>query len=139
MVAWEREPMYEPNATIRDLFDNTHGMRQIFGLFELAHYCIDKLGDLGQWEPDYSTISGYVEFYAGKQRDYGTENIAKYGTQGIEIRTWDKVARLLNLEQRGTTPANEPVIDTYVDILGYSMIALMLIQDEFHSPLESDM
>jgi hypothetical protein len=90
-------------------------------------------------ELDDTNLDGYVLFYAGKQRDYGPENIRRFGFKGIEIRLWDKVARLENLAAKGHMPTNEPIIDTYDDMLGYCLIALMLADGTFILPLEEEL
>lgn len=70
-----------------------------------------------------------------KQRDYGPENIAKFGMNGLVIRIHDKVARLENLVAKDKTPTNESVQDTLLDIIGYSVIALMWINKTFLLPM----
>lgn len=70
-----------------------------------------------------------------KQKDYGPNNIARFGTAGILIRMHDKIARLLNLLKRSDNNFNtatminavqdESIADTLVDIIGYSVIAIM--------------
>jgi hypothetical protein len=71
-----------------------------------------------------------------KQRDYGPDNIARYGQMGLTIRTHDKIARLENLISSGAEPENESVIDTFIDIVGYSAIAMMWIRGTFLLPME---
>ena len=61
-----------------------------------------------------------------KQTDYGHHNIARFGRQGLVVRCHDKVARLKNLHLgRSGIASNEPLTDTYVDIIGYSAIGMM--------------
>lgn len=61
-----------------------------------------------------------------KQSDYGHHNIARFGRQGLVVRCHDKVARLKNLHlARHGKAANESLVDTYVDIIGYSAIGMM--------------
>ena len=64
-----------------------------------------------------------------KQRDYGHDNIARFGRVGIAIRLHDKVARLENLTARGTSPQNESVVDNFIDLVGYSAIGIMWEKD----------
>ena len=72
-----------------------------------------------------------------KQRDYGPENISRFGRQGLLIRCHDKVARLENLLASGKTPENESIHDTYMDIVGYSAIGIMWESRTFLLPLAS--
>lgn len=67
----------------------------------------------------------------GKQRDYGHGNILKFGLTGIVVRLSDKIERLKNLSKTGVAPTNESVRDTQLDIVGYCMIALMLLDNTF--------
>ena len=70
-----------------------------------------------------------------KQRDYGPNNIARFGHKGLILRLHDKVARLENLIASGESARNESVDDTYMDIVGYSVIGLMLMDGSFFFPL----
>lgn len=71
-----------------------------------------------------------------KQRDYGHNNIAKYGRQGLIIRVHDKIARLENLLLKNSAAQNEPISDTILDIAGYSSIGIMWERGTFLLPLE---
>jgi len=71
-----------------------------------------------------------------KQRDYGPENIARFGRKGLLVRLHDKVARLENLSAQGSSPENEAVVDTYLDIIGYCAIGIMWETKQFLLPLK---
>ena len=60
-----------------------------------------------------------------KQRDYGHENIARFGRTGLLVRLHDKVARLENLLSTGQAPNNESIEDNVADVIGYSIIGAM--------------
>jgi hypothetical protein len=70
-----------------------------------------------------------------KQKDYGPENIRRFGRKGLMIRLHDKVARLENLDGGGRGPENESVIDTFLDIVGYCAIGIMWERKEFLLPV----
>jgi hypothetical protein len=70
-----------------------------------------------------------------KQHDYGHGNILHFGTVGVAVRLCDKIARRANLLGRGATAMNETLTDTYMDILGYAAIALMLEDGSFELEL----
>lgn len=78
---------------------------------------------------------------ADKQFCYGPENVTRhFGMRGILVRINDKIARLQNLYRRGVRNALfETIEDTWLDLLGYTVIALMLIDDTFTLPLERDL
>ena len=71
-----------------------------------------------------------------KQQDYGSDNIARFGTTGLQVRFHDKVARLENLAARGANPQNESVFDNYQDLIGYAAIGMMWSSKTFLLPLD---
>lgn len=80
-----------------------------------------------QKSKEYENLCAHViATLCKKQHDYGHENIARFGRTGLLVRVHDKIARLNNLLARGVDPANETIEDTYVDILGYSAIGMMV-------------
>ena len=79
-----------------------------------------------------------VNLLISKQRDYGKNNILDFGEYGILVRSNDKMARLKNLNQKGVNPANESIEDTWKDISGYAIIALMLRRGLFSLPLKKE-
>lgn len=69
-----------------------------------------------------------------KQRDYGPNNIRKspFGEHiGLVVRLYDKLSRLANLTSSGKAPENESIRDTYLDIAGYGIIGLMILDGTF--------
>ena len=52
------------------------------------------------------------------------------GIVGVGIRVCDKIARIDNLKKTGS-PSNESLMDSYIDIVGYAMIATMLQEESF--------
>jgi hypothetical protein len=74
-----------------------------------------------------------------KQRDYGHENINRFGRDGLLVRVHDKVARLENLAGRDAEPENEAVLDTLADIIGYSTIGIMVARNTFDLPLAENL
>ncbi len=82
------------------------------------------------------TVAEVTATLIRKQKDYGPENIRRFGRQGILVRMHDKVARLENLASTGRVPSNESVEDTYLDIVGYSAIGIMWEEGTFLLPLE---
>lgn len=75
-----------------------------------------------------------------KQYDYGPHNILRFSRPGLPggllVRCWDKVARLLNLRDRGAAPQNESLRDSFLDLTNYAAIGLMVERDWFLLPLE---
>ncbi len=71
-----------------------------------------------------------------KQRDYGCDNIIRFGRLGLLVRVHDKIARLENLTARGTEPNNESIVDNYLDVIGYCIVAIMFERGWFTLPLQ---
>lgn len=84
------------------------------------------------------TLNTLANTLIKKQRDYGHENIARFGRQGLLIRVHDKIARLENLTKvaRSYEAQNESIIDTVLDIAGYSTIGVMWERGTFLLPLK---
>ena len=77
-----------------------------------------------------------VALVCKKQHDYGHNNITNFGVIGVSIRICDKIARIDNLKKTGS-PSNESLLDSYLDIIGYSIIARMLEEQTFRLKLAS--
>ena len=65
-----------------------------------------------------------------KHHDYGPKNIAHSPggpLNGLRVRMWDKIARINNLLDSGVEPSNESLRDSFLDLLNYSAIAMMVL------------
>lgn len=65
-----------------------------------------------------------------KHHDYGPKNIAGSPggpLNGLRVRMWDKIARINNLIDSGVDPSNESLRDSFLDLLNYSAIAMMVL------------
>jgi len=65
-----------------------------------------------------------------KHHDYGPKNIAHSPggpLNGLRVRIWDKVARINNLLDNGVKPSNESLRDSFLDLLNYSAIAMLVL------------
>lgn len=105
-------------------------LRLIVGWHDLGGLAIGRLD-----VPD--PVAHVTSTLVSKQRDYGPENIARFGRMGLLIRTHDKIARLENLLNANREPNNEAIVDTWLDIVGYSAIGVMWERDQFLTPLSS--
>jgi len=75
-----------------------------------------------------------VELLVQKHEDYGPANISDAPggpLNGLSVRLHDKVARLNNLLSHHKKPKNEAIEDTFIDILNYAIIALLVINDKW--------
>jgi hypothetical protein len=80
-----------------------------------------------------------ADLVISKQKDYGNKNIlnSPFGAiHGIIVRLYDKIARITNLTKIGASPNNESLLDSWKDVIGYSLIAIMVYHGLFELPLE---
>lgn len=69
-----------------------------------------------------------------KQMDYGPSNISKAPggpINGLRVRMHDKIARINNLIDKGVDPQNESLRDSFIDLLNYSAIAIMVLENKW--------
>lgn len=76
-----------------------------------------------------------VDTLVRKQRDYGHNNILRFGTYGVIVRCHDKIARLEHLSSTGKDPQNESLKDNMLDVAGYAAIGIMLNHGWFEKTL----
>ena len=79
-----------------------------------------------------------VSVLVAKQHDYGPLNISQAPggpINGLLVRMNDKMARLINLwYARTSSPKNESLEDSFIDLANYSVIALMVMRDKWPKP-----
>lgn len=69
--------------------------------------------------------SELVDLLCSKAIDYGEYGTYKFGEEGILIRLSDKVDRLINIRNREVAVKDETIEDTWLDIAGYALLALV--------------
>ncbi|GEM88171.1 hypothetical protein [Meiothermus granaticius] len=79
-----------------------------------------------QVEKAMSYAEEYLRLFASKQEAYGRGNIAGFGELGVLVRLNDKLERLKNLVYLQRSTDLESVRDTWLDVLGYGLIGLMV-------------
>jgi hypothetical protein len=117
------------DGMIDEYFDSTDKLPTPFDWVHLAQLAVLASGHLDEEET--------IKILCSKQLDYGPNNIARFGHVGLLLRLHDKVARLENLILSGRDAQNESLHDTYLDIVGYSTIGLMLLDGSFFFPMAS--
>lgn len=88
-------------------------------------------------------MKSQYELFCKKMNNYGKGNIMlggdinnefdrKIAISGVVIRLNDKSNRLINLTLKGTTDSvNEPIIDAFIDMCNYSIIAQILHNEKW--------
>ena len=118
-------PLWEDADTYRGLFymEDYHG---------LAYRAFQEL-------PVSVGPQQVVDLLIGKQRDYGPKNIMDGPVDpdtGIRVRLFDKIARYENLTHTKIEPANESLVDTLMDMVGYVAIKIMAANNYMNLPLK---
>lgn len=89
-----------------------------------------KSAKISTFEEDVNDIAfELVQLLLQKHKDYGPKNInqSPYGaTQGLVVRMWDKIARIVNLTTKKRHAENEPLEDSFKDLANYAIIGLMV-------------
>ena len=117
---------------------------------DLAHYGLSHLGDRqGKGDATNMSDKNQVNQFAAdmwevfddagnlllsKHRDYGPTNISLSPggpLNGLRVRMHDKTARINHLIDSGATPENESLRDSFLDLLNYSAIALMVLDNKW--------
>ena len=78
----------------------------------------------------WDIMDGAGNLLIKKHKDYGPKNISQSPggpLNGLRVRMWDKIARINLLVDSGATPENESLRDSFIDLLNYSAIAMMVI------------
>lgn len=75
-----------------------------------------------------------VELLLSKHRDYGPKNISQSpggALNGLRVRMHDKLARINHLIDSGAAPENEALIDSFLDLGNYALIAQLVLRGEW--------
>lgn len=92
----------------------------------------DKLSAFRQLA--YPYYDGALDILVKKQSDYGPKNIALAPggpLNGLRVRMHDKMSRINHLIDSGVTPENESLRDSFLDMLNYSAIAMMVLDGDW--------
>ena len=100
--------------------------------------CWLDLGALALKAHPFASSVDVANILAKKQKDYGPNNIARFAEKGLILRLHDKIARLENLLSKNYEASNESIEDTYLDIIGYSVIGMMWGNNDFFKPLREE-
>ena len=69
-----------------------------------------------------------------KHADYGPTNISRSPggpINGLRVRIHDKTARINNLIDKNQDPKHESLKDSFIDLLNYSAIALLVLDGKW--------
>jgi hypothetical protein len=69
-----------------------------------------------------------------KHKDYGPKNISGSpggALNGLRVRIHDKLARINHLYDTGSSPENESLRDSFIDMANYAIIALLVLDGKW--------
>lgn len=82
----------------------------------------------------YDIQDELVALLLKKHDDYGPKNISNAPggpLNGLNVRMYDKLARLDNLISNNKDPKNESLRDTFLDIANYAIIGLLVLDGKW--------
>jgi len=115
-----------------------------YGGKPVAEDGVYRPGNVGRWDSDFPTKDAKLMIDVGnifgaaeelllkKHADYGPKNISQSPggpLNGLRVRMWDKLARINHLLDSGAEPENESLRDSFIDLLNYSAIAMMVLDN----------
>ncbi len=101
---------------------------------------LSAITEIEQFQNDAIDLYGEAaELLVSKQIDYGPDNIQKSPVgphNGLIVRIFDKLSRAGNLVNNDINPNHESLRDTFIDIMNYGAIGVMLIDETFPTATE---
>lgn len=98
---------------------------------------VSRITELEQFQENAIDLYGEAaELLVSKQIDYGPNNIQKSPVgahNGLIVRIFDKLSRASNLLETNSNPNHESLRDTFLDIMNYGAIGVMLLDGTFPS------
>jgi len=82
----------------------------------------------------YNLAEELTELLLSKHRDYGPKNISDApggALNGLRVRMHDKLARINNLVDSGSSPEHESLEDSFKDMANYAIIGLLVLREQW--------
>jgi hypothetical protein len=82
----------------------------------------------------WRVLDGAGNLLIRKHKDYGPKNIAHSpggALNGLRVRMFDKIARINHLVDSRVAPSNESLRDSFIDLLNYSAIAILVLENKW--------
>ena len=82
----------------------------------------------------WRVLDGAGNLLIRKHKDYGPKNIAHSpggALNGLRVRMHDKIAKINHLVDSRVAPSNESLRDSFVDLLNYSAIAILVLENKW--------
>ena len=122
------------NGQIIDGYGDDNSLDRLQGWYDnLSPDTRKKVSD--QFITDvWSILDSAGNLLIKKHLDYGPKNIAYSpggALNGLRVRMHDKVARINHLVDSKVAPSNESLRDSFIDLLNYSAIAIMVLDNKW--------
>lgn len=107
-----------------------------YGAKSCCFYCKEE-EKVQTFEDDVRDVyEAAVDVLLKKHQDYGPKNISDSPggpLNGLRVRMHDKLARINNLIDSGASPENESLRDSFLDLMNYSAIAMLVLDGNWPS------
>jgi len=126
----EKEPGVSGLSRILDGYGDDSNRDKLQGWYYNSETNPDKKVEMDFVTNVWSILDSAGNLLIRKHHDYGPKNIAHSpggALNGLRVRMWDKVARINNLLDSNVAPSNESLRDSFLDLLNYSAIAMMVL------------
>lgn len=131
---YDQQEGVESSSRIVDEYGDGHNLDGLQGRDNhLQAYTNQKIKD-EFFDNVWSVLDTAGNLLIRKQQDYGPKGIAHSpggALNGLRVRMWDKVARINNLLDSNVHPSNESLRDSFIDLLNYSAIAIMVLDKKW--------
>lgn len=80
------------------------------------------------------TFTQAMDTLLAKHEDYGPLNIARSPggpLNGLNVRLWDKLARLTHILDSEAEPNFESLEDTFLDMANYALIGILVLRNQW--------
>jgi len=130
----EQEPVSPRGSKIIDGYGDDNNSDRLQGWDDyLSANASKKISD--EFIADvWRVLDGAGNILIRKHKDYGPKNIAHSpggALNGLRVRMHDKTARINHLIDSKVAPSNESLKDSFVDLLNYSAIAILVLEGKW--------
>lgn len=75
-------------------------------------------------------LSEHISLMQQKNQLYSNEQLIFGGPSGLALRSLDKICRIKTMTRTGEESESEPLIDSMMDLMNYSILGQMLVRGE---------
>tara|TARA_B100001250_G_C19702344_1_gene745347 strand:- start:230 stop:1012 length:783 start_codon:yes stop_codon:yes gene_type:complete len=133
---WSEINTIQNKTNIKVEFNNLHDLQSVLSTLQVyASIGYIIYADADKINASNSLIlldkfrTSGCDLFTKKNTDYG-DAFANYGIVGVMVRMGDKIARINSLSRNKNKVTDESIMDTFIDLYNYSIMALILVCDQ---------